>query len=390
MQDSGIKYTPIPVLDLLKEIKDLSEIMVNLAYCSIFFPDEKIYSELEKIEDRIDYLKSILIMQTALATRDKDDAERLVSIFDLAIGIDKMNDVSSDIAQLAKKGLRIRMGKYIFLRSPTNLIYAIEVIEDSPLNNLAIQEIYNSVKEIFDVVAVRRGERYILSPEEDFVIREGDIVFVKGLAENIEALLDRLGLKREIEGLKIAEESILDTIHQLKNISEVMIDLAYASLFAGSLELALEIENLEEYLDEMTAELKVSIMELGGLTSKEKLAMIEFVDACEYYGDAAMDMTYSLRKGLKPHPIIEMVLEQTDERYQIIKIGKKFDGKILKDLELSKYGVDILALKRGSTWYVTPPSSGWKLKEGDILIIQYYEEAEEYIKELLSEVEESY
>jgi len=375
-----IKYTPKPVLDILREIKDLTEIMINLAYCSIFFNDKKIYEELENLEERIDYLKSILIMHAALATRDRDDAERLVSIFDLAIGIDKMNDVSSDIAQLAKEGLNIRMGEYIFLSSPTNLIYSIEILRDSPFKGLTINEVYGEVREIFDVVAVRRGNKYILSPEEDFRVEEGDILFVKGLAENIQALIDRLGLKVKVGALKIAEESVLDSLNQLKNIAEIMIDLAYASLFTGSTELAKEIENLEEYLDTLVSELKINVMENGGLKSKEKLAMIEFIDACEHYGDAAMDMTYSLRKGLRPHPIIERVLEETDERYQIIKIPKEYDGKMLKDLKLGKYGVDILALKRDDNWYVTPPQSGWKLREGDIIIIQYYEEAEDYIK----------
>jgi len=383
----GIRYTPGSVLDILSEIKDLTEIMVNLAYCSIFFTDERIYKELEKIEARIDYLKSMLIMHAALATRDREDAEKLISIFDLAIAIDKMNDISSDIAQLAKEGLKIRMGEYIFLSSPTNLIYAIKIREDNPLKGLSIKEIYDNIGEIFDVVAVRRKDRYILSPDEDFIIEVGDVIFVKGLAENIKALVERLGLGIRIEGVKIDEEGILDSIYQIKNTSEVMIDLAYASLFTGSVELAREIENLEDYLDTLTRDLKVTVMEVDGLSPKEKLAMVEFINACEYYGDAAMDMTYSLRMGVKPHPIIEKVLETTDERYRIVRISRKYDRKTLKDLNLSRYGVDIIALKRGREWYITPPSSGWSLKEGDLIIIQYYEEAEDYIKRFTEEIE---
>ena len=225
-----------------------------------------------------------------------------------------------------------------------------------------------------------------MAPEEDFKIEEGDVIFVKGLAENIQALVEKLGLGIKIEGMKIPEESIIDSVHQIKNTSEVMIDLAYASLFSGSIELAKEIENLEEYLDDLTRELKINIMEADSLRPKEKLAMIEFINACENYGDAAMDMTYSLRMGVRPHPIIERVLEETDERYKIIKIPKKYDGMMLKDLNLGRYGVDIIALRREGIWYVTPPSSGWRLREGDIIIIQYYEEAEDYIKRFSEEI----
>lgn len=384
LDDEKLRYKPIPLNELLIELKNLSQILMSLAFCSLFFNDESLYREMEELDEKIDYLKSLLIMQASLATRDGEDAERMLSVFDMASSVDKISEVSLDIAKLAYENLSIDIGDYLFINSATNFIYAIKVNRESPFNGKDLDEIFDMVGQIFDVVAVKRDKRFIISPSEKFTFKEGDKLYIKGFTETIRKILKLHGVEISVGRLKLNRE-ILENIIYLKNLSEFMTDIAYGALFTSSKELAQELESMEETIDEITDQLKLTVIKDSELEDTQKLALIEFIDSCEYIADAAVDMTYSLRKDVKPHPIIEKILEEADERYAVIKIGKEYENMNIMDLDVTKYGVDVLAIKRGGYWYLNPPIKGWKLKEGDELIIQYYKEAEDEVDKLLSE-----
>lgn len=387
-QSRGVGYKPIPAKDILKEIKNLSELMVNLSYCSIFLGDKDLLREIHHIENRIDELKSILIMQSALATRDRWDAERLVSILDYLIGVDKLSDAAGDIALLAEMGLFIDIGlENLFLSTSTTLVYSLKIDSGNVLANRSIEEIYNSIGEVFDVIAIRRGKKYYLSPGKEMVIEPGDILFITGLAENIRTLLQKIGRERIEKPIKKVEEGILDLLINIKDVSELMVDLAYSILFTHSKELADELKNIEETLDRFTYEFKQMVMETNELKSEDKLSLISIADACERIGDAAMDLTYSIREGLEPHPIIKDAIEESDERLALIRIRGRMVGKNIDQLELDKMGIEILAMKKGDNWLIVPPTTGMTLEEGDILLLRYYSESEEYLSQIASEEE---
>ncbi|HIQ13023.1 MAG TPA: hypothetical protein EYH44_01340 [Thermoprotei archaeon] len=381
-KDEELRYKPVPLTDLLSQLKNLSQILMSLAYCSIFFNDDTLYKEMMELDDKIDYLKSLMIMQASLAIRGGEDAERMLSVFDMAASVDKISEVSLDIAKLAYENLSIDIGDYLFINSATNFIYVIEIDLNSPFKGKTIREAFDLVKQIFDVVAVKRERSFIISPSEDYTFVLGDKVYIKGFTETIRNILKLHGIEIDIGGLKLNRE-ILENIIYLKNLSEFMIDIAYGALFTSSKELANELLSMEEAVDEITEQLKIDVMKDKDLIDTQKLALIEFINYCEYLADAAIDMTYSLRKDVKPHPIIEKILEETDERYAILKIGGEYEDMDIVDLGVKDFGIDVLALKREGYWYLNPPIKGWKLREGDEIIIQFYREADKEVEKIL-------
>lgn len=381
-EDNELRYKPIPLAELLSQLKNLSQILMSLAYCSIFFNDDTLYMEMMELDDKIDYLKSLMIMQASLAIRGGEDAERMLSVFDMAASVDKMSEVSLDIAKLAYENLSIDIGDYLFINSATNFIYVIEIGINSPFNGKTIREALDLVKQIFDVVAVKRGRSFIISPSEDYTFGLEDKIYIKGFTETIRNILKLHGIDVDIGGLKLNRE-VLENIIYLKNLSEFMIDISYGALFTSSKELANELLSMEEAVDEITEQLKIDVMIDKELMDTQKLALIEFINYCEYLADAAIDMTYSLRKDVKPHPIIEKILEETDERYAILKIEGEYEDMDIVDLGVKDFGIDVLALKREGYWYLNPPIKGWKLREGDEIIIQYYREADKAVEKIL-------
>jgi len=94
-----VAYQPIPVRSLLVEMKDLSELMIDLAYSAVMFNDRDLAEEVMEMEKRVDYLGYLLLMNASLAVRDKNDAEQIVSIMKTASSANKISDAAADIME---------------------------------------------------------------------------------------------------------------------------------------------------------------------------------------------------------------------------------------------------------------------------------------------------
>ena len=71
---------PRNVKDLLVEAKDASELMVDLAYAAVFFNDEDLAGEVEKLEERMVGNLRRLRRVAVLAARSPEDAESIESV----------------------------------------------------------------------------------------------------------------------------------------------------------------------------------------------------------------------------------------------------------------------------------------------------------------------
>jgi uncharacterized protein with PhoU and TrkA domain len=70
-----IEYKPIPVRTLLVEIKNLSELMIDLAYSSALFHSPELAEDVLELEEKVDTLAYLLRMNMMIAARDAQDAE---------------------------------------------------------------------------------------------------------------------------------------------------------------------------------------------------------------------------------------------------------------------------------------------------------------------------
>ena len=75
---------PRNVKDLLVELKDASELMVDLAYAAVFFNEEKLAHEVDRLEQGMgDNLRRLRIM-AMLAARSPEDAEGMAGVLWIA------------------------------------------------------------------------------------------------------------------------------------------------------------------------------------------------------------------------------------------------------------------------------------------------------------------
>jgi uncharacterized protein with PhoU and TrkA domain len=182
-------------------------------------------------------------------------------------------------------------------------------------------------------------------------------------------------------------EKIVTMLVELKDTSELMIDLAYSSLMLNSKELAEEVQRLEEYMDQLHTD-----FELLALTSDFKkeeasgfLGLIRLGVATEKIADAAAEMAEVVLRGIEPHPVLKLAIREAEETVTqaCVSAGSSLINKTLKQVRVhEETGMWVLAIKRGEK--SLRPKTDTKIEVGDVLIASGYAEGVEDLQKLAS------
>jgi len=182
-------------------------------------------------------------------------------------------------------------------------------------------------------------------------------------------------------------QKIVDALAELKDTSELMLDLAYSSIILNSSELAREVQELEEHIDDLHTRFELLVLSSGFSPeeSRDFLGLIRLGVVTEEIADAAAKMGEIVLRGLKPHPILKLAVEEAEETVASAKVSEKsiLNGKTIKEARIAdETGMWILVIRRGKRWIRPKPTT--RIKAGDILIASGYAEGEEDFKRLVS------
>jgi uncharacterized protein with PhoU and TrkA domain len=183
-----IEYKPRPVRDLLIEIKDLSELMIDLAYSAALFHSHELAEEVLELENRVDTLTYVLGMNAMLAARDAEDAEALIGVYVVATAADKISDAAADIATIVLQKIGIHpIVREAFQKVEERLARA-KVEVNSILAGYKLRELELAAKIGVDIIAIRRKGEWIINPEGDETIDKDDVLIARGAPLGVEEL----------------------------------------------------------------------------------------------------------------------------------------------------------------------------------------------------------
>jgi len=182
-------------------------------------------------------------------------------------------------------------------------------------------------------------------------------------------------------------EEIVARFVELKDTSELMMDLAYSSLLLNNRDLAEEVARLEEYMDKLHTD-----FEFLALTSDFKkeeasgfLGLIRLGVATEKIADAAAEMAEVVLRGIEPHLVLKLTIREAEETVAqaCVTRGSPIIGKTLKEARVhEETGMWILAIKRAERTLRPKPDSVIQLN--DVLIASGYAEGVADLKKLAS------
>lgn len=180
-------------------------------------------------------------------------------------------------------------------------------------------------------------------------------------------------------------KEIIDMLAELKDTSELMMDLAYSSILLNSKDLAQEVATLEEYVDNLHTKFELLVLTrcTSAEESKDFLGLIRLGVVTEKIADAAMQIAGVVLRGLDPHPVLKLAIREAEETVVYAEVSKKspLAGRTLREAQVhEETGMWLLCIKRGDKWIRPKPDA--VIEAGDHLIASGYAEGAEDLKRL--------
>jgi uncharacterized protein with PhoU and TrkA domain len=168
--------------------------------------------------------------------------------------------------------------------------------------------------------------------------------------------------------------SVKDLLVEMKDISEHIVDLAYAAVVFDSDDLAAEVRALEERMDYLRYQMRmIALMASRTKEDAEQLAgILQVASAAEAISNGAGDIVDLLEQRIEARPFLPFVLGEADEKLRAVHVGadSTMAGRAIGDLRVeSETGMRIIALRRGRKWVYDPEGEA-VLRGGDLLVLR--------------------
>ena len=184
-------------------------------------------------------------------------------------------------------------------------------------------------------------------------------------------------------------KSLEDIVLEMKDKSELMIDLAYSSILYDSEKLAKEVYDLEDLVDLLYQTMQKKTLEsVAGkkISVNDALAILRLGEAGEQIADAAQEIADVELRDVELHPIIKMSIRESDQVFTRVKVQPEsiLCNKTLGELKLaSETGMMVIAMRHENRW-LYGPNKNTKIDQGDILFAKGPEDGEEHLINLAS------
>jgi uncharacterized protein with PhoU and TrkA domain len=175
-------------VDILVELKDLSEAAVGLAYSSLLFNDRSLAAEVTSLEARSDILHDELeswVLRSAPEARDPDELRGLLR---LASASESMCDAARDMTWYVEHGEPLHPVVQMALEETEETSAEAVVETGAPADGRTIAELRVETETGMFVLAVQRGARWNYRPRGTLRLMAGDRVIAVGPEEGVEEL----------------------------------------------------------------------------------------------------------------------------------------------------------------------------------------------------------
>jgi uncharacterized protein with PhoU and TrkA domain len=176
-----IGYEPTNVKELLTEMKDVSELITDLAYSAIIFDSKEIAEEVKELESRMDKLLYQIRLTAMLATRTMEDAEQFSGLLQVASAAENISNAAGDIIKLLDTKIENRPFLSSLLQKADEKIRIIHVPEKSPMSDKTILELNVEAETGVRIIAIKKGEKWIYDPSDNTSIKGSDMLIVRGV-----------------------------------------------------------------------------------------------------------------------------------------------------------------------------------------------------------------
>ena len=178
-------------VDVLVEMKNLSEAAVGLGYSALVLADRGLAAEVRHLEDRLDEMKDHLELWVLRSAGSDVDPAELRGLLHLAEAAEDIGDQAQAMVWLVEKDEELHPILGIALGEADEVVVRYPVTSGSTIDGSTLSDLRLNIEPGFTVLAVRRGGRYLYRPRGSVRLVEGDEIIASGPEEG-RALLARL------------------------------------------------------------------------------------------------------------------------------------------------------------------------------------------------------
>jgi uncharacterized protein with PhoU and TrkA domain len=384
-------YQPINLKDVLIEMKDISELMVDLAYSAVLFESNAIADEVIELEERMNDLVYQARITSMMSARRLEDTEPMSGLLQLAEASERISNQAADIAKSIMRHVSFPANLRKALPEAEEATHRTIVATDSTLDGARLGDIKLQSATGIRIIMIRRMRQRIYDPDKHTVLRAGDVLVGRGPEYGFSALCELAGqpIPNDDDDL-ITAISDLDRavalMIEMKNISELSVGLAYTALLHENMDLANEVVALEEELAEMRLRLDLWTLEAAKRTEDvaSLRGMLYMSSFAKSISDAASSIADVVLREIDVPPILKRIVRESDEiiSWVIVHPGSSLDGKSLADSHVGTVtGMVIFAIKHGNRWTYRP-ARNVVLHADDLLVARGRRDGEEKLYNL--------
>lgn len=386
---------PRNLREMLSEAKDTSELMVDLAYASVYFDDPDMADEVGELEEDMSDLVQAMRTVCVLAVRNPREAVEMSSVLQVISAIERIANTAVDIAHIVTRKLGIPAELIADLSDAEEVSHRVLVSDGSHMANRPLAALELPVATGMRVMAVRRGRHWNTDVGGDTILVPGDVLFLRGSPAGITRLRE-LAAAPEWRTPPLPEDPFVsdldravDVLVEMKNLSEVAVGLAYSALVLRDQGLAVEVTHLEERLDDMKNRLEVWVLRsaTNDIDPSPLRGLLHLAEAAEDIGNSARQMV-AFMEGANTsddvHPVLAMALGDSDEVVVQLPVAAEsaLDSVTLSESQLQvEPGFTVLAIRRGDG-YLYRPNGRVRVVVGDELIAHGPDEGRALLAEL--------
>ena len=183
-----IEYEPTTVTVLLTEMKDISELIIDLTYSAVLLDNDEIAEEVKYLEVRMDKMNYDIRMISMMAARTKKDAEQLAGILQIAEAAESISNAAGDIANVLTLKEKTRPILPKLLSKADEKIFRVKVSSKSKACNKKIGDLRVESETGMRIIAIRRENCWIYNPRSDTNLKPDDWLITRGTDEGHDEL----------------------------------------------------------------------------------------------------------------------------------------------------------------------------------------------------------
>ena len=170
--------------ELILQVKDTSEIMIDLAYTSLIFHDKEMADEVLLLTDYVKDLNGRLEEMVIQRSSEDRSFDRALTLIRLSQAMEKIADAAESIADVVLRDIRVHpvLAESI-LESETSIAREV-VTKKSVLAGRRLRDSSLATDTGWFIIVIKRGDRWIIGPDGDSLLEEGDIIYARGPLES--------------------------------------------------------------------------------------------------------------------------------------------------------------------------------------------------------------